>query len=152
MVLLGCGAASAVGETTSDGEDPYDSDSFCGTSDLVEEPQVGSTAFVVPLGCSDLPEVPTTVEYERDLEEARQIYVEGSRAYALGRFDEAIDAFCRAYHLVPRAAFLWNIGRALESLQAFEQAATFLEAFAERTDDVRLAKEAHERAAALRRR
>jgi tetratricopeptide (TPR) repeat protein len=47
-----------------------------------------------------------------DVAGGKRAFVEGERLFALGRFDEAIAAYEKAYSLDPRPGFLFNIAQA----------------------------------------
>ena len=60
---------------------------------------------------------------------ARELYKQGDRAYAEGRYKEALEKFQAAHRLSGRPLLLFNIGNALERLGRFEKAADTLEKY-----------------------
>ena len=53
---------------------------------------------------------------------ARRLYREGDRAYAEGRYEDAVDKFDAAYRLSQRPLLLYNLGNAYERLGRFDDA------------------------------
>jgi tetratricopeptide (TPR) repeat protein len=101
--------------------------------------------------CSGLAAVSGGEPADAELDEARTAFTEAVTAFQEGRYDAALDAFCRAYRAVPAVALLYNIAVTYDRLGRGDEAATFYERFAdgrEREDSV--ADDARERARALR--
>ena len=59
------------------------------------------------------------------LNEAEQLYAEGSKHYNLREYPQAIDAFKRAYALVPEPTFLFDIAQAYRQQRDCDNALTF---------------------------
>lgn len=68
---------------------------------------------------------PDTTEPD-DLRRARTLYEQGSAAYSLNRYDEALARFEESYVLSQRPALLYNIALCQEHLFRWEQAAKAL--------------------------
>jgi tetratricopeptide (TPR) repeat protein len=66
---------------------------------------------------------------EQEDSRARELYKQGDRAYAEGRYKEALEKFQAAHRLSGRPLLLFNIGNALERLGRFEEAADTLEKY-----------------------
>ncbi len=77
---------------------------------------LASTALAAPL---DAPE-------PEDLKRARVLYEQGSAAYNLNRYQDAVGRFEEAYVLSQRPALLYNIALCYEHLFRWEQAARAL--------------------------
>ncbi len=75
------------------------------------------------------PVVPAT-QAERDAR-ARELYSQGDRAYAEGRYNDAIRAFRDAYDLSGRFLLLFNLANACERAGLYRDAATHLRRYAE---------------------
>lgn len=60
---------------------------------------------------------------------ARELYKQGDRAYAEGRYEEALAKFEEAHRLSGRPLLLFNIGNAQERLGMLEEAADNLEKY-----------------------
>lgn len=74
---------------------------------------------------------------------ARELFKQGDRAYAEGRYEEALQKFEEAHRLSGRPLLLFNIGNALERLGRLDEAADKLEqyiSYAERAEVDVLAK------------
>lgn len=61
--------------------------------------------------------------------EARASYREGETQYKLGRFEDALTAFSRAYEINPIPGFLFNIGQCHFNLKNYERAIFFYEGY-----------------------
>ncbi len=57
--------------------------------------------------------------------EARKLAQAGQTAYDLGRFDEALDDFTKAYEASPKPGLLFNIAQCHRQMKAYERAAFF---------------------------
>jgi outer membrane protein assembly factor BamD (BamD/ComL family) len=67
-----------------------------------------STAPPVPTAApTPVPETKSKAQRRK----ARQLYKRGRRAFNLGRFDEALELFTRAYDRLPLSGFLYNIAQ-----------------------------------------
>ena len=58
-------------------------------------------------------------------EEARKLFEEGQLHYKLGRFDEALETYRKAYEVLPLPAFLFNIGQCYRQLKNHERSVFF---------------------------
>jgi hypothetical protein len=79
---------------------------------------LGTTLFILATG------PPSAADEESARARAAQQFVEGLRAFDLGDFAHAADAFELAYRLVPSVDALWNAARALQRADALPGAAT----------------------------
>jgi len=97
-------------------------------------------ARILPLlaiGCSlaltptaqALPSPPGKKVSKKDDAHARRLYKKGDRAYAEGRYEDAVAAFEKAYALSGRSLLLFNLGNAYERLQRYQDAADALERY-----------------------
>jgi tetratricopeptide (TPR) repeat protein len=66
---------------------------------------------------------------DADRARARRQFERGELHYKLGRFDKALEAYTRAYELVPLPGFLFNIGQAHRELGHYERAIFFYEGY-----------------------
>lgn len=78
--------------------------------------------------------------------QAREAFRKGDRAYADKRYEDAVEAFTKAYELSNRPLMLYNIANALERLERWEEAAEKLRKYRDyaprselRTVDARIA-------------
>jgi hypothetical protein len=62
-------------------------------------------------------------------EQARQQFEKAQIQYKLGRFQEALDGYTRAYEIFPAPAFLFNIGQCHKNLKSYERALFFFEGY-----------------------
>ena len=53
---------------------------------------------------------------------AKRHFERGEKLFALGKFDEALDQYQKAYDAKPLAAFLFNIGQCHRNLNDYDQA------------------------------
>jgi tetratricopeptide (TPR) repeat protein len=83
---------------------------------------------------------------------ARELYESGARAYAEGRYDEAIGFFERAHALDPQAALAFNLGQAYEKAGQLARAAQSFREYLRREAFASDAKEVEARIADLERR
>jgi tetratricopeptide (TPR) repeat protein len=129
----------------------------CATSDLYDELDADDEAapppaFALPPACDGALALETHARDDAHSDEARALFEDGQRAYEIGRYDDALETFCRLHHHTPLVPTLWNIAAALERLGAYGHAAEFLEAYAARAGDAANSEVAAERAEALRER
>ncbi len=61
--------------------------------------------------------------------QARTLYAEGDAAYRVGRYEDAIAKFTRAYELSPRPELQFNLANAYERLGKLEEAVAALELY-----------------------
>ena len=61
---------------------------------------------------------------------ARELYLEGDRHYAAGRYEDAVQAFEEAYQLSERPLLLFNLANAYERLGRYEEALSALSEYA----------------------
>lgn len=61
---------------------------------------------------------------------ARDLYVQGDRAYNEGRYEEAVQAFAESYRLSGRPLLLFNLANAYERLGRYQDALTTLRQYA----------------------
>jgi len=64
-----------------------------------------------------------------DQARARQHFERGELHYKLGRFEKALEAYTRAYELVPLPGFLFNIGQTHRELGHYERAIFFYDGY-----------------------
>lgn len=75
-----------------------------------------------------------------DDEAARELYREGDRFYAEGRYEEALDQFSKAFELSGRATLLFNMANSYERLARYAEAAEVLRRYSpDATDDEKTA-------------
>lgn len=67
--------------------------------------------------------------------QARELFLAGEEAYDQGRYEDARDAFTRAYALSGRPALLFNLGSVSERLRRDEEALRAYEAYLESLPD-----------------
>jgi len=65
------------------------------------------------------------------LEEAKALFGEAQGLYDLGRFDEALEVYSKAYEVKPLPAFLFNIAQCHRNLENWERAVFFFRRFLE---------------------
>lgn len=70
--------------------------------------------------------VTPVVRAQSDDDKARQLFVDGDRAYAEGRYEDAVDLFARAYELSARPLLLFNLANTYERLGRYGDAAEAL--------------------------
>ena len=76
-----------------------------------------------------LPNPPTHKVSKKDDAHARKLYKKGDRAYAEGRYEDAVAAFEQAYRLSGRSLLLFNLGNAYERLGRYGDAAEALDRY-----------------------
>jgi len=79
-----------------------------------------------PLRAEDSPAAVTP------LDDAKAVFAEAEKAYGLGRFEEALRGFERAYELLPLPGFLFNIGQCHRNLGNWERASFFYQGYLSR--------------------
>jgi tetratricopeptide (TPR) repeat protein len=92
---------------------------------------------LLAIGCSlaltptahALPSPPGKKVSKKDDAHARRLYKTGDRAYAEGRYEDAVAAFEKAYAMSGRSLLLFNLGNAYERLQRYQDAAEALERY-----------------------
>ncbi len=92
---------------------------------------------VLAIGCSlalspsalALPSPPGKRVSKQDDARARKLYEKGDKAYAEGRYQDAADAFEKAYELSGRSLLLFNLGNAYERLDRYQDAAEALDRY-----------------------
>jgi tetratricopeptide (TPR) repeat protein len=62
---------------------------------------------------------------------AREQFLKGQKAYAAGKYDEALAAFSEAYGLQPVPGFLFDIAQCHRQLRNYERAAVFYQQYLE---------------------
>jgi tetratricopeptide (TPR) repeat protein len=62
-------------------------------------------------------------------DEARAEFDQAETHYKLGRFQEALDAYTRAYEIYPAPALLFDIGQCHRNLKNYERAIFFFEGY-----------------------
>src|SRR5262245_54294820 len=85
-----------------------------------------SFVLVVLLGSAAIAAAATSPEATA---QAKALYEQGSRHYDLREYREAVDAFRRAYDLMPDPLFLFNIAQAYRQLDDCENARMFYKAY-----------------------
>jgi tetratricopeptide (TPR) repeat protein len=65
----------------------------------------------------------------RNKDEARAEFDQAETHYKLGRFQEALDAYTRAYEIYPAPALLFDIGQCHRNLKNYERAIFFFEGY-----------------------
>jgi len=80
---------------------------------------------------------------------AKQAYEEATKAYNLGKFDKAIEAYERAYDLKPDPVFLFNIAQSHRLNNNFKQALFFYKSFLRNAPDAPNRAQIEERIAEL---
>jgi tetratricopeptide (TPR) repeat protein len=63
------------------------------------------------------------------LDQAKQQVSAAAIAYRLGRFDDALAGYTKAYELYPKAALLFNIGQCHKNLKDYAKAVFFFEGY-----------------------
>jgi tetratricopeptide (TPR) repeat protein len=83
------------------------------------------------------PKAVTTPKPAEDpaLAEAKALFGEAQGLYDLGRFDEALEVYSRAYEVKPLPAFLFNIAQCHRNLENWERAVFFFRRFLEAKPD-----------------
>ncbi len=76
-----------------------------------------------------LPNPPDKKVSKKDDLHARRLYKKGDRAYAEGRYADAVTAFEEAYALSGRPLLLFNLGNAYERLERYQDAAEALDRY-----------------------
>jgi tetratricopeptide (TPR) repeat protein len=66
------------------------------------------------------------------LDEAKAVFSRAEKAYGVGRFEEALADFERAYALLPLPGFLFNLGQCHRNLGNWEQAGRFYQEYLDR--------------------
>ncbi len=77
----------------------------------------------------------TFVHAQDARQEAREIAAEGTRHYNMGRFEEALAEYQRAYDVFAAPQLLFNLGQCQRELGNHEQAVFFFERFLEQMPD-----------------
>ena len=80
---------------------------------------------------------------------AKAAYEEATKAYNLGKFDKAIEAYERAYDLKPDPVFLFNIAQSHRLNNNFKQALFFYKSFLRNAPDAPNRAQIEERIAEL---
>ena len=62
-------------------------------------------------------------------EKAKPFAAEGKRQYKLGRFQESLEAYSRAYEIFPAPALLFNLGQCEKNLNNYKRAIFFFEGY-----------------------
>ena len=62
-------------------------------------------------------------------EKAKPFAAEGKRQYKLGRFQESLDAYSKAYEIFPAPALLYNLGQCEKNLGHYKRAIFFFEGY-----------------------
>ena len=68
-------------------------------------------------------------EVRGDKNAAKPHVVAGDTAFKLGKFDDALASYAKAYELYPAPALLFNLGQCHRYLKNFERAVFFYEGF-----------------------
>lgn len=89
-------------------------------------PSLRAAAAVLVLFCSASP---VRADEEERKQLARGLIDEGIRRYDLGRYDDAIDYFARAYEVYPFPEALLGLGQAYRQKKNYERAAFYLRAY-----------------------
>jgi tetratricopeptide (TPR) repeat protein len=79
--------------------------------------------------------------------QAKSYYLQGDRAFNLGKYDEALGLFEKAYNLKPVAGLLFNVAQCHRLLGNLEQARRVYRAFINQTGDTKLKAAAQEKLA-----
>jgi tetratricopeptide (TPR) repeat protein len=98
----------------------------------------GQTSWLLILGAVLLAQTPALgrVSYRNRADRrARALYLAGDRHYASGEYEQALDAFKKAYRLSPRKLLLYNIANACERLGRLAETITHLERYAARIEN-----------------
>jgi tetratricopeptide (TPR) repeat protein len=69
-------------------------------------------------------------------EDAKRSFKEAEAAFGLGRFEEALAGFTRAYELAPHPSVLFNIAQCHRNLRNYERAIFFLERYLGEAEEV----------------
>lgn len=85
-------------------------------------------AFVIALGAAGAPGV-AHADQAADIAEAQKLYDEGKRLYNLGKFQEALVEFEKAYDLYRAPEFLFNIGQCYRNLKNYEKSIFIFESY-----------------------
>lgn len=111
---------------------------------------VRAAQYVCAFACLTLA-VP--VSAQPDPSAARRLFAQGEQSYRVGQYEEAVQAWTRAYEADPRPRIRYNLSQAYERLGRLEDAIAALEDFLASTDeDDALVQEATARLSALRQR
>ena len=89
----------------------------------------GSLLLLAGGSARALPNPPTHKVDKKADAHARKLYKKGDRAYAEGRYEDAVAAFERAYRLSGRSLLLFNLGNAYERLGRYGEAAEALDRY-----------------------
>lgn len=65
---------------------------------------------------STLAATPALAQRDAKVEQARELFVQGSAHYQAGRLDEALDHFLRAWRVVPGPELAYNVARTYERM------------------------------------
>jgi tetratricopeptide (TPR) repeat protein len=95
--------------------------------------QVGLLFVILFAGAAALP---TVARADATTAKAKQLYEDGVTSYNLGHFDEALDAFEKAYRIRHDAAFLFNIGQCQRNLKRYEEAQRTFRAYLRESPDL----------------
>jgi tetratricopeptide (TPR) repeat protein len=68
-------------------------------------------------------------DQQADIAAAQKLYDEGKRLYNVGKFDDAVVAFEKAYDLYRAPEFLFNIGQCYRNLRNFERSIFVFESY-----------------------
>jgi tetratricopeptide (TPR) repeat protein len=68
-------------------------------------------------------------DQQADIAAAQKLYDEGKRLYNVGKFDDAVVAFEKAYDLYRAPEFLFNIGQCYRNLRNFEKSIFVFESY-----------------------
>jgi tetratricopeptide (TPR) repeat protein len=96
--------------------------------------RIGVTAVAVLLACAQAARAD-------DVEAARQHYVQGSKSFDLGLYDQAIKEYMAAYDAKPDPALLYNIAQAHKLAGHPDQALRFYRTYLSRVPDAENAEE-----------
>jgi tetratricopeptide (TPR) repeat protein len=84
-----------------------------------------STLIICGLLCVFLAVSPQAEAGPADRGHAKQHFDDAERQYRLGRFEQALAEYAKAYELLPEPAFLFNIGQCHRNLGNYERAVFF---------------------------
>src|SRR5580700_2812329 len=86
--------------------------------------------LLAPLaGLASVPVSRSALAAETPLEEARALTSKATVEYNVGRFQQALELYTKAYERLPKPALLFNIGQCHRLLGHYEQALFFYHGF-----------------------
>lgn len=94
---------------------------------------MAALALALAVGASVAPWAARAEAAPSSIDRAKALVREAELKYKLGRFDEALASYTKAYEQHPAAALLFNIGQCHRQLKNYERAVFFFEGFLRET-------------------